>query len=72
MVRTGQLGVADRAARHRAEPVREGPYVRRRYQVFLAVHDENGRQVTARREAAVVAVAAAPATKIRIVCSFSG
>ena len=58
VVRTGQLGVADRAARHRAEPLREGPYVRRRYQVFLAVHDEHGRQVSTRREAAVVAVAA--------------
>ena len=42
VVRTGQLGVADWAARYRAYPLREGPYVRRWYQVFLAVHDEQG------------------------------
>ena len=55
---TGQFGVADWVVRHRACPLREGPYVRRWYQVFLAVHDEHGGHVAARREAAVVAVAA--------------
>ena len=55
---TGQLGVADRAPRYRAYPLGESPHVRRWYQVFLAMHDKHGRQVTARREAAVVAVAA--------------
>src|SRR5206468_11965337 len=56
---TGQFGVDDRAARHRAYTFHEGARVRHGYQdVLLAVHHEHGWHVAARGEVAVVAVAA--------------
>jgi hypothetical protein len=57
VVGTGQLGVADRVAGHRAYPLDEGLYIRRWYQVFLAVDDEHGRRFRAERRYACVFVA---------------
>jgi hypothetical protein len=44
-------------AGHRAYPLDEGLYIRRWYQVFLAVDDEHGRRFRAERRYACVFVA---------------